>query len=35
MLIGFALYFFVMNSLDKGMDQTSRKIRVGQAQKTR
>ncbi len=34
MLIGFALYFFVMNSLDKGMDQTSRLVRVGQAQKS-
>jgi Flp pilus assembly protein TadG len=34
MLIRFALYFFVMNSLDKGMDQTSRLVRVGQAQKT-
>ncbi len=34
MLIGFALYFFVMNSLDKGMDQTSRLVRTGQAQKT-
>lgn len=33
MLIGFALYFFVMNSLDKGMDQTSRLVRTGQAQK--
>jgi Flp pilus assembly protein TadG len=32
-LFGFALYFFVMNSLDKGMDQTSRLIRTGQAQK--
>lgn len=34
MLIGFALYFFVMNSLDKGMDQTSRLVRTGQAQKS-
>lgn len=33
-LIGFALYFFVMNSLDKGMDQTSRLVRTGQAQKS-
>jgi Flp pilus assembly protein TadG len=33
MLIGFALYFFVTNSLDKGMDQTSRLVRVGKAQK--
>ncbi len=33
MLIGFAMYFFVMNSLDKGMDQTSRLVRTGQAQK--
>jgi Flp pilus assembly protein TadG len=33
MLIGFAMFFFVMNSLDKGMDQTSRKIRTGEAQK--
>jgi Flp pilus assembly protein TadG len=32
-LIGFAMYFFVMNSLDKGMDQTSRLVRTGQAQK--
>jgi Flp pilus assembly protein TadG len=32
MLIGFAMYFFVMNSLDKGMDQTSRLVRTGQAQ---
>jgi len=35
MLIGFALYFFVMNSLDKGMDQTSRLVRTGQAQKSK
>ena len=28
------MYFFVMNSLDKGMDQTSRLVRTGQAQKT-
>lgn len=34
MLIGFAMYFFVMNSLEKGMDQTSRLVRTGQAQKT-
>lgn len=34
MLIGFAIYFFVMNSLEKGMDQTSRLVRTGQAQKT-
>lgn len=34
MLIGFAMYFFVMNSLDKGMDQTSRLVRTGQAQKS-
>ncbi|MEQ1670988.1 MAG: TadE/TadG family type IV pilus assembly protein [Hyphomicrobium sp.] len=33
MLIGFAMYFFVMNSLEKGMDQTSRLVRTGQAQK--
>jgi Flp pilus assembly protein TadG len=32
-LFGFALYFFVMNSLDKGMDQSSRLLRTGQAQK--
>lgn len=35
MLIGFAMYFFVMNSLDKGMDQTSRLVRTGQAQKSK
>ena len=33
-IIGFALYFFTMNSLDKGMDQSSRFVRTGQAQKT-
>lgn len=33
MLIGFAMYFFVMNSIEKGMDQTSRQVRTGQAQK--
>jgi Flp pilus assembly protein TadG len=34
MLIGFSMYFFVMNSVEKGMDQTSRLVRTGQAQKT-
>jgi Flp pilus assembly protein TadG len=33
MLFGFAMYFFVMNSLDKGMDATARLLRTGQAQK--
>jgi Flp pilus assembly protein TadG len=33
MLTGFALYFFVTNSLDKGMDTVSRQLRTGQAQK--
>jgi Flp pilus assembly protein TadG len=33
MLFGFAMYFFVMNSLDKGMDETARLLRTGQAQK--
>jgi Flp pilus assembly protein TadG len=33
MLTGFALYFFTMNSLDKGVDTVSREIRTGQAQK--
>lgn len=33
MLIGFAMFFFVFNSLEKGMDQTSRLVRTGQAQK--
>jgi Flp pilus assembly protein TadG len=32
MLAGFSLYFFVFNSLEKGMDQTSRLVRTGQAQ---
>jgi Flp pilus assembly protein TadG len=30
-LIGCALYFFIMNSVEKGMDQASRLIRTGQA----
>jgi Flp pilus assembly protein TadG len=33
MLAGFALYFFIMNSIDKGVDTVSRQIRTGQAQK--
>ena len=33
MLFGFAMYFFVMNSLDRGMDQAARQLRTGQAQK--
>lgn len=33
-LIGIAFYFFIMTSLDKGMDQTSRLVRTGQAQNT-
>ncbi|MGQ0457142.1 MAG: TadE/TadG family type IV pilus assembly protein [Hyphomicrobium sp.] len=33
-LIGIALHFFIMNSIEKGMDQTSRLVRTGQAQKT-
>ena len=32
MLVGFAMFFFVFNSLEKGMDQTSRLVRTGQAQ---
>ena len=32
-LMGFAMFFFVSNSLDKGIDQSSRAIRTGQAQK--
>ena len=32
-LAGFALYFFIMNSIDKGVDTVSRQIRTGQAQK--
>lgn len=31
-LVGIAFYFFIMTSLDKGMDQTSRLVRTGQAQ---
>lgn len=31
-LIGIAFYFFINTSLDKGMDQTSRLVRTGQAQ---
>lgn len=30
-LLGCALYFFIMNSLERGMDQTSRLVRTGQA----
>jgi Flp pilus assembly protein TadG len=30
-LIGCALYFFILNSIEKGMDQTGRLIRTGQA----
>ena len=30
-LVGCAIYFFVSNSLEKGMDQTSRLIRTGEA----
>ncbi|MBS0232626.1 MAG: pilus assembly protein [Proteobacteria bacterium] len=30
-LIGCALYFFVLNSLESGMDQTSRLVRTGEA----
>jgi len=33
-LIAIALYFFIMNSVERGMDQTSRLIRTGQAQAT-
>ena len=32
-LVGFALYFLMSNSIDKGMDTTSRLLRTGQAQK--
>lgn len=31
-LVGIAFYFFIMTSLDKGMDQSSRLVRTGQAQ---
>jgi Flp pilus assembly protein TadG len=31
-LIGCALYFFIMSSVEKGMDQSSRLIRTGQAE---
>lgn len=34
-LIGCALYFFILNSVEKGMDQSSRLIRTGQATKTK
>jgi Flp pilus assembly protein TadG len=34
MLFGFALYYFAMNNLDKGMDETARLLRTGQAQKS-
>jgi hypothetical protein len=30
-LVGCAIYFFMMNSVEKGMDQSSRLIRTGQA----
>ena len=30
-LVGCAFYFFMMNSVEKGMDQSSRLIRTGQA----
>jgi len=30
-LVGLALYFFIMNSVEKGMDEASRLIRTGQA----
>lgn len=33
-LIGIAFYFFIMNSVEKGMDQTSRLIRTGQAKES-
>lgn len=33
-LIGVAFYFFIMNSMEKGMDQTGRLVRTGQAQQT-
>lgn len=31
-IIGISMHYFVMNSLEKGMDQASRMIRTGQAQ---
>lgn len=34
MLVGIAMYYFMFNSLEKGMDQTSRLVRTGQAQKS-
>jgi Flp pilus assembly protein TadG len=33
-LVGFSLYFLMSNSIDKGMDTTSRQLRTGQAQKS-
>lgn len=33
-LIGIAFFFFIMNSVEKGMDQTSRLIRTGQAKES-
>lgn len=30
--VGVSFYFFIMNSVEKGMDQTSRLVRTGQAQ---
>ncbi len=30
-LVGMAFYFFIMNSIEKGMDQTARLIRTGQS----
>lgn len=33
-LIGIAFYFFITNSVEKGMDQTSRLIRTGQAKES-
>ena len=33
-LIGVAFFYFVLTSIEKGMDQTSRLIRTGQAQKS-
>ncbi len=33
-LIGISMFFFVMTSIDKGMDKQSRKIRTGEAQST-
>ncbi|MFN0218525.1 MAG: TadE/TadG family type IV pilus assembly protein [Hyphomicrobium sp.] len=33
-LVGIAFYFFIMNSVEKGMDQTARMVRTGQAQQS-